>query len=125
MYIGPLRGNLKSADELLVTGRIYGESGLTGKLSCVGGLSGQLSCVGGLQGKLSCIGSFSGNLIPPGMMDLKVYNGQYIVVPQAFEQEVLETENKIMTKNVVVTEVPYYEVSNVAGTTAYIAKEID
>ena len=44
------------------------------------------------------------------------YHGQYVVIPKSVDQE-LETERKVMRRNVLVKEVPTYEVSNVKGYT--------
>lgn len=53
------------------------------------------------------------------------YQGPYNVIPKAFEQQTLKTANRLMTENVVVLEVPYFEVGNDEnGTTVYIAKEV-
>lgn len=53
------------------------------------------------------------------------YLGSYQVVPKANEEQILETKNRIMTDNVTILEIPYYEVSNDSnGTTVYIAKEV-
>lgn len=46
--------------------------------------------------------------------DTEIYNGSYTVTPKAYEQK-LETENRKMTDNVTVKEIPYFEVSNNAG----------
>lgn len=46
--------------------------------------------------------------------ETEIYNGAYSVTPKAYEQQ-LETENRKMTNNVTVKEIPYFEVSNSAG----------
>ena len=54
------------------------------------------------------------------------YDGEYRVTPKAFQSQMLDTENKVLDRNIVVTEVPYYETGNAAnGVTSYIAKEGD
>lgn len=54
------------------------------------------------------------------------YDGEYKVIPKAFDSQMLDTANKVLDRNVVITEVPYYETGNEAnGVTAYIAKEGD
>ncbi|MBQ6221624.1 MAG: hypothetical protein IJJ44_03330 [Solobacterium sp.] len=54
------------------------------------------------------------------------YTGTYSVVPQANQEVVLSTANKLLTRNVTVQEVPYYETSNEqGGYTAYIAQEVE
>lgn len=42
------------------------------------------------------------------------YEGPYIVIPTAYEQE-LETDQKYMADDVTVLEIPYTEVSNPSG----------
>lgn len=54
----------------------------------------------------------------------EAYEGDYEVVPKAFEPVVLPTKNKLLADDVTVTKVPYYEVSNETGTTVYIASEV-
>ena len=45
---------------------------------------------------------------------------------KSFQSQMLDTENKVLDRNIVVTEVPYYETGNSAnGVTSYIAKEGD
>lgn len=54
------------------------------------------------------------------------YDGEYRITPKAFRSQMLDTENKVLDRNIVVTEVPYYETGNAAnGVTSYIAKEGD
>lgn len=53
------------------------------------------------------------------------YSGDYTVVPKAHEEVVLETAHKTMVEDVIVTQIPYYETSNVSGgLTIYIADEV-
>lgn len=52
------------------------------------------------------------------------YQGEYVVTPKMFEGTVLPTKEKTMSDDVIVLEVPFYEVSNESGgTTVYIATE--
>lgn len=54
------------------------------------------------------------------------YEGNYTVLPLAFQDTVLLTKNKKMTENVVIKEIPYYEISNSSGgSTVYIAGQIE
>lgn len=52
------------------------------------------------------------------------YEGDYIVTPSAHNDIILETADKVMEDNVTVLEIPYYETSNITGTTVYIADQI-
>lgn len=52
------------------------------------------------------------------------YDGTYKVIPKAFNSQTLDTANKVLERNIVVTEVPYYETENTSnGVTSYIARE--
>ena len=52
-----------------------------------------------------------------------LYTGKYEVTPLANKDTTLETKSKIMSKNVHVLEIPYFEVSNESGNTVYIGGE--
>lgn len=53
------------------------------------------------------------------------YRGEYVVVPKAETETVLETANKIMRDDVTVLKIPYYETSNLGGGyTVFIADEV-
>lgn len=54
--------------------------------------------------------------------DYDEYQGAYEVTPLARTEQTLETANKLMTDDVTVHKVPYYETSNPYGTTVYIAE---
>lgn len=49
-----------------------------------------------------------------------IYEGDYIVTPRVNEEVVLETSDKLLTDDVTVLEIPYYETSNISGYTVYI-----
>ena len=53
-----------------------------------------------------------------------MYDGDYIVIPKAHEETILETRDKTMTDNVTVRRVPYYETHSETGTTVFIASEV-
>ena len=53
-----------------------------------------------------------------------MYTGETVVIPMAFDAQVLECKNKTMPDDVTVTKVPYFETSNEDGTTVYIASEV-
>jgi hypothetical protein len=53
--------------------------------------------------------------------DLPHYEGEYTVIPKT-EEQTLKTANKVMSDNLVVEKIPYYEVTNTAnGKTVTIA----
>lgn len=77
-----------------------------------------------LSGKLTCFGSLSGKL--SAVIDFNAYSGEYEVVPNAFNTQVLPTANKVLKKDIVVQKVPYFETSNnYDGVTVYIAEEVN
>ena len=49
------------------------------------------------------------------------YDGEYFVIPKAFESTTLMTKNKVMENDVFVDEIPYDETSNEFGKTVVIA----
>ena len=57
-------------------------------------------------------------------IDAEEYTGPYTITPNT-ESQILHTVNKLMTNNVTVKSVPYYETINeIGGTTVYIGKEV-
>ena len=91
-----------------------------------GQLSGTLTSVGRLSSAL--VGDhhkISGSLTIPNAPGLEVYVGPYEVTPKAWDEQVLQTNGKLMADDVTVFRVPYYETSNLFdGKTAYIAEEV-
>ena len=80
----------------------------------------------GLQVNPSAIAVSPGNSgdMPVIWETYEKYDGAYEVVPSSTAQT-LATENKVMKKNLRITEIPYYETSNLSGgNTVYIGKEI-
>lgn len=56
---------------------------------------------------------------------LPTYEGEYIVTPKPFTEQVLETKNKSLVDDVTVLEIPYSEVTNPeGGITANIGYEL-
>ena len=91
-----------------------------------GQLSGTLTSVGRLSGAL--VGDHhvvQGTLTIPSTPGLELYGGPYEVTPKAWEEQILETEGKLMSDDVTVFRVPYYETITLCdGKTAYIAEEV-
>lgn len=89
-----------------------------------GELYATLTAPGTLSGTLSAPEGISGLLTIPSAVGVDVYDGDYLVVPKAYNDQVLETAQKLLLDNVTVTRVPYYETSNLFdGKTAYIAED--
>lgn len=56
--------------------------------------------------------------------DSKPYEGVYDVTPKTYEPVVLPTRNRLLSRDVNVKKIPYYETSNQTGVTVYIASEV-
>lgn len=53
------------------------------------------------------------------------YQGDYEVIPKR-ETQILNTKEKVMSDDVTIREIPFYQTSNLSGgTTCYIAKEVN
>lgn len=79
-------------------------------------------------GNISPIKKISGNItygIGTGET-APVYDGNYEVLPLAFEETVLPTKDKKLIEDIIVKEIPYYETSNTSGgNTVYIAGHVE
>lgn len=91
-----------------------------------GELHGTLTSTGQLHG--SFVGDhhkIQGTLTIPSVVGAQAYDGPYEVTPKAWDEQVLQTDGKLMTDDVTVFRVPYYETVNLFdGKTAYIAEEV-
>ena len=53
------------------------------------------------------------------------YEGEYVIIPLAYDQQVLDTKDKFCKENIIVKEVPLWETSNLSGgNTVYIAERL-
>ena len=67
---------------------------------------------------------FNGELTIPKEVPTPSYQGEYIITPKPFNNEVLRTNGFTMTDDVTVLKIPYYETSNESsGYTVYIGGE--
>lgn len=69
--------------------------------------------------KKSIIGSFS---LPQSSRDIDIYAGPYEVIPK-IRNQTLDTKNRMLSKNIFIKQIPYYETSNESGYTVYIGGE--
>ena len=58
------------------------------------------------------------------LADTNHYDGPYEVTPKADEAQTLPTKNTILSEDVTVLAVPFYEADNQNGTTIFIASEV-
>lgn len=84
---------------------------LKGSFDVYGVLSGELSPMPQLDGQLSVRTTYD------------VYTGETDIIPKAYQDQILNTANKLVTQNILVHKVPYTETHNDSGVTVYIAKE--
>lgn len=71
-----------------------------------------------LENTLSLVGDV---IIGGGGQTYPYYEGEYVITPLAFQETILETDEKVMKDDVTVLEIPYDETSNQYGTTVIIA----
>jgi len=86
-------------------------------------LNGRLSSDGEISGAISADGYISGVVNYRQCNEVTVYDGEYIVTPKTYLQT-LDTDNKLMTDDVDVKAIPYFETSNAKGITVYIGSEL-
>lgn len=48
------------------------------------------------------------------------YEGSYTITPKSWEKQTMKTKLKVMSDDVTIKEIPYYETSNKSGLTAII-----
>ena len=89
-----------------------------------GALRATLTPVGGLSAKLGGRGGLTAILNVSSTRQYEEYKGQYEVIPKAHEAVILPTSGLLLSENITVTKVPYYETSNIYnGLTVYIAED--
>lgn len=79
-----------------------------------GTIKGKLSAGKTLKGSLTGSKTLKG-LLTYGKRSVEIYKGAYEVTPKPWEETVLPTQDKLLTGDVTVFEIPYAEVSNVQG----------
>lgn len=86
-------------------------------------LEGSLTAISTLSGEVSGDSqSLSGELSTHPKVP--TYQGDYTITPKAYNDQVLETQDKLMTENLVVLKVPKWQTGNPSGGyTVFIAEE--
>ena len=85
-------------------------------------ISGSLSPRDQIRGSVKDRRNLTANLNVPVFEQHDIYDGDYIVTPKAHSGTVLETQGKLMTDDVTVIKIPYFETSNLSGKTVYIGE---
>lgn len=83
-----------------------------GDLKGIGSIAGRISPMATLKGSLSGVSTTPQH---------EVYTENYNVTPKPFESQVLNTADKLLTEDVVISEIPVHETTNPSnGITVYI-----
>ena len=86
-------------------------------------IKGVIYTSGELKGRINTNNSITA-IIDTESISRPNYDGDYTIIPSIIEQT-LETNNKVMTDNLNIKQIPYFQTSNQYGDTIYIGKEID
>ena len=90
-----------------------------------GSLRGSISSKQSLTGKLSTNQSLIGIVSEAASLSYDMYKGDYEVTPDTKNDQILNTANKYLSDDIIVTAIPYSEVDNPSnGLTIYIGKEV-
>lgn len=99
-----------------------------------------ISPIGKISGNLDIDKTISGNVIQGVSKTISgnviqgigkgevipIYEGNYNILPLAFQETILQTKNKKLVNNIIIREIPYYETSNPSGgNTVYIAGQVE
>lgn len=88
-------------------------------------ITGTILQTGAISGALSQEGRLTGNLATAYSTSAQKYEGEYEVTPTVNGQT-LETKQKLMTDDVTIHAIPFFEVgNNSGGNTVYIANELE
>ena len=68
-----------------------------------------------IRGTISGESTLSGTLSVATGQDYDIYSGEYEIIPDVEDEQTLETAHKLLTDNIVVAKVPYFETSNAFG----------
>ena len=100
------------------------ECGIYGVIQAEDTLIGAVSKGSEIKGRLDTQSTLVGSVGFPKCDYPLAYEGEYDVIPKAYTMQTLDTNGKYMEDDVRVHEIPYFETSNVSGTTVYIADEV-
>lgn len=95
-----------------------------GALSGSGQMSGTLSSSGQMSGTINVSGNIQAGISAASGGVFQMYNGSYDITPSV-DSQTLATKDKLMSNNMVVEGIPYYETSNDYGYTVYIGSEVE
>lgn len=108
----------------ILSGIVNKEQYQKGVIQREGTIQGTIQKQSTLSGVIKDNNSITGTIgYAEGQSEYPIYDGRYTVIPTKYEQS-LETKNKIVKADIKIKEIPYYETSNISGTTVYIANEV-
>lgn len=111
-------------DNVLTNSPVSELEEIYGTISSVETITGDITPIEKIDGTLSPLIQVDGDITDDikNKDILPQYEGEYEVVPKAFEETILETKYKKLIDDVVVKEITYIETSNLqGGVTVYIA----
>lgn len=114
-----IKGSLTPAEMSLIGVFSVSDNILTGTLTSAVPevLTGQLVSIENNNNFLS------GNITMPSEVSVPSYQGEYVITPKPFNNEVLQTNGFKMENDLTVLKIPYYQTSNETGYTIYIGGE--
>lgn len=80
-----------------------------------GVISGTLATIQTVTGIVSEMDTVSGGITVGGRGDYPEYDGAYEITPLPGTDQILATAGRVLTENVNVLEIPYYETTNESG----------
>lgn len=85
----------------------------------------QIKMIDRISGSISGEPTLSGSLSIATSQEHEVYSGSYEVTPSINDDQILDTAHKVLSDDIVVNKVPYFETSNNSnGKTVYIGKDV-
>ena len=96
--------NKQNSETQVQLQKVDGE--ILGEITSLGNISSQISSTLSVQGKISTA---------PARSSFPYYDGVYELTPLPQLDIILDTSNKILTKNMIVKEIPYFETTNESG----------
>lgn len=117
-----LQGSLHSISQPLISLQGDLKHSIQGTITIKPFIIGKLQKNKEIQGALFSFSSVQGNMLIPQKQANPQYDFYMSVteVTPSFFKQVLETKNKIVTKNIKINQIPVYETSNSFGTTFII-----
>ena len=97
---------------------------MSGNISQSGNLKASISAKGTLSGTITSRGTLSATVSKPAFLGGEEYEGAYEVTPKV-EAQTMPTKYKLLTDDMTVKAIPFFNVSNTSGgSTVFIGNEV-